>query len=96
MKKLILLGFLAFALAGCQTVEEARAQRNAVDDADCRSYGAKPGSEAYVRCRTELQRNRAIENEARRPVVVTTGFYSDPFFAPRPYCRPTPFGLRCY
>ena len=95
MKNLIFLAAIGLALSGCISVEEARAQRNAVDDADCRSYGARPGTDGYVRCRTDLQRNRSIEQEARRPVIVAAGF-GDPFFAPRPYCRPTPFGLRCY
>ena len=97
---LALLGLAALALSGCISVEEARAQRDAFDDAECRNFGARPGTDAYVRCRTDLQRNRAIESEARRPVVVTS-VWGDPFFgpsfvSPHPYCRPTPFGLRCY
>ena len=34
----------------------------------CLSYGAKHGSDAYVRCRTDLQPNRAIELAATQPV----------------------------
>ena len=31
---------------------------NDVDDAQCRSYGAKPGSDAYVACRMNLANAR--------------------------------------
>jgi hypothetical protein len=46
---------LALLLAGCQTTEE----RIASDDSQCRSYGTKPGDQAYIQCRMNLDNNRA-------------------------------------
>lgn len=45
MKPAAVLALLAFCLSGCA------AQRAAQDDATCQSYGAVPGSDAYVQCR---------------------------------------------
>jgi hypothetical protein len=42
----------------CARIKEVTAARNAEDDAKCRSYGAKPGSQAYVQCRLVLNRER--------------------------------------
>ena len=33
-----------------------RASKEALDDQKCRSYGAVPGSDAYVSCRVQLER----------------------------------------
>jgi hypothetical protein len=87
-----LIAAAALALAGCQTIEERRAQIASEDDAACRSYGARPGSATYVQCRTDLRRVRATEEAARRPVVVErfgVGYGG-------PFCRRTAFGLRCW
>jgi hypothetical protein len=59
MKRAILLALL---LAGCQTTEE----RLAADDAQCRSYGTKPGDPAYVQCRMNLDNNRAQVQASER------------------------------
>jgi hypothetical protein len=98
----------ALPLAGCISVEERRAITEAQDDADCRNFGAKPGTATYVRCRTDLRQARAQEAEARRPVVVSTSVVApfDPFWGPSfvgpvgpvgpRFCRNTAWGLRCY
>jgi len=63
-------------LAGCagagmndQAAKDAIAQEKAQaaaiaqqDDARCQSFGAKPGSEAYARCRASLTNHRAEAN----------------------------------
>ena len=49
---------VAGLLTGCMTAE----QRVAQDDGKCRSYGAEPGSSAYVQCRTQLD---AAQTQAR-------------------------------
>ena len=33
---------------------EAKAEKDYMDDAKCRSFGATPGSDAYVNCRVQL------------------------------------------
>jgi hypothetical protein len=45
---------LLLALTGCTTAE----QRAARDDQICQSYGAVPGSDAYVACRMQQQQLR--------------------------------------
>ncbi|MGL4727283.1 MAG: hypothetical protein ACRCWO_00875 [Bosea sp. (in: a-proteobacteria)] len=92
----------ALPLAGCISVEERRAMIDAQDDADCRSYGARPGTPAYIKCRTDVRQARAAESEARRPVVVAAPVVVDPFWGPfggpvigGPVLRPYgPFGPR--
>lgn len=60
MKYLILL--VALALASCMTDEERiaqfKARNNAEDNQKCLSYGAQPGSSAYVNCRAQLDSAR--------------------------------------
>ncbi len=67
MRAIAAVCLLALPLAACQTIEERRAEIDRQDDARCVSYGAKRGTPAYTNCRLELDRNRAIEMEARRP-----------------------------
>lgn len=63
----VLFCVLAFALCGCaewkarqQAQRDALVARwNAEDDAKCKSYGAVPGSDAYVHCRTQLDASRS-------------------------------------
>jgi hypothetical protein len=45
---------IIMALTGCMTREERMAAQNAKDDAQCLSYGAKAGTDAYITCRTQL------------------------------------------
>jgi hypothetical protein len=72
----------ALPLAGCISVEERRAMIDTQDDADCRSYGARPGTPAYIKCRTDVRQARAAESEARRPVIVASPVVVDPFWGP--------------
>ncbi|TWR79727.1 hypothetical protein FJD37_23020 [Pseudomonas saxonica] len=37
-----------------KNLSEAKAEKDYMDDAKCRSYGATPGSDAYVSCRVQL------------------------------------------
>ena len=48
------IAVLAALLSGCAT----RAELAAADDEKCRSYGAQPGTPAYVGCRTQLDSTR--------------------------------------
>lgn len=45
---------LCGGLAGCMTAEERQAKVDAMEDAQCRQYGAQPGSQAYYQCRMTL------------------------------------------
>ncbi len=62
----------ALLLAACNTGPRGHgelfmsdAQIKAKDDAECRSYGAIPGSNAYVACRMNLQNSRTAQQNAR-------------------------------
>jgi len=59
MKRALLLAFL---LGGCLTTED----HAALDDRQCQSYGTKPGDQAYVQCRMNLDTNRANVKAAER------------------------------
>jgi hypothetical protein len=69
---------LALALGGCLMgmSEEERAAKKAElaakDDATCRSYGAKQGTDIYVQCRIAQQKSRddADNAVAASPTVV--------------------------
>ena len=60
----------------------------------CLSYGAKHGSDAYVRCRTDLQPNRAIELAATQPVFADP--VAGPWGAGPLFCHRSVFGVRCF
>jgi hypothetical protein len=107
MKNLVLISLVALTLAGCQTAGERRADFDRADDARCQQFGARRGTAGYVQCRTDLDRNRAIEESNRRPtVVVTQPIYGGGIYGPRygrgpvfggpGFCRSTPWGVRCY
>ena len=68
---------LVLALSGCaayqqRQLEQAQAQaaaQAANDDAQCRSYGAEPGSSVYVQCRMNLDNQRAQVAANDRAIV---------------------------
>ena len=73
MKKALLLALL---LGGCAQIEEIRQtglrMQNGPppdDDAECQSYGAIPGTPAYISCRTQFASQRSAEDAQRRAVV---------------------------
>ncbi len=78
------------------TAQEREAQLQAKlaaqDDASCRSYGAQPGSSAYMTCRTSLQSARLnapkinVEAPAYQP-------YRDP--PPPVHCMTTGIMTTC-
>jgi hypothetical protein len=94
MRKLVLLSSVTLSLAACQTIEERQAEIDRADDARCQQYGAKRGTPGYTQCRLDIDRNRAIESQSRRPVVIGVG----PVWGVGigGYCRSTPWGVRCY
>jgi hypothetical protein len=96
MRRILISTALTLTLAGCQTIEERRAELDRADDARCQDFGARRGTPAYTNCRLELDRNRAIEAQARRPVVVGVGPVWGVGIGVGGYCRSTPWGVRCY
>jgi hypothetical protein len=83
----------ALVLAGCVSKEElqarhdaAMAQNAAADDQKCQSFGAVPGSERYIQCRTSLATSRAQAAALAQPPM------SPPPVFPLATCRPIPGG----
>ena len=49
----------SISLAGCAEYQAEQAALAAnYDDAQCASYGAKPGTDAYIQCRMNLDNQR--------------------------------------
>jgi len=73
----------------------AKELQAAKDDAQCRSYGAIPGSDAYVNCRVQLDKTAAdqlaqTERERRQRIVQMLNSQSQQYQqpAPQPYVMP--------
>jgi hypothetical protein len=50
---------IAATIFGCLLLSHCTAEEQAkLDDSKCQSYGAKPGSPGYFRCRTQLETER--------------------------------------
>ncbi len=62
----------ALGLSGCVTDKEMQFRLAQQDDVKCQSYGAKPGTPAYVQCRTQLDaaKTQADATIAAAPVYV--------------------------
>lgn len=63
----LLIVLCGLALSGCISPErqaEMKAAADARNDATCRGYGARPGSDAYVNCRLTI--DQANEAQSRR------------------------------
>jgi hypothetical protein len=62
------LATAAVALAGCARSESVAEAAFRADDAKCKSYGADPGTEAYVDCRLaiDMQKGTAEAEAARQ------------------------------
>jgi hypothetical protein len=68
MRHLAPIAFCALLLSGCVSVEERRAQ----DDNQCQSYGAEPGSEAYVQCRMWAETEHRKSQEFNRSLLASS------------------------
>jgi len=64
MKRAALLALLV--LSGCASRQEIAMD----DDATCQSYGAAPGSPAYMQCRMQRDGIRQQGAEARRTAIL--------------------------
>ena len=67
MFRVLFLAAVSVALAGCARSESAAEAAFRSDDAKCKSYGADPGTDAYVDCRLSIDMQKATaEAEAVR------------------------------
>jgi hypothetical protein len=89
--RFLLVVLLALPLAGCliSTYAEDRAALAAKDDAECRSYGAQPGSQAYVQCRATRASAHEMAEAVPAPAPAPVKIYGDrpPPLAPAPVPR---------
>jgi hypothetical protein len=71
MFRVLFLAATAAALAGCAGSEPATQATFRADDAKCKSYGAEPGTDDYVRCRLAIDLQKA--NAERAAVSLPRG-----------------------
>lgn len=71
------------AIGGCASVEE-------LADASCRSWGAQPGTTAYVSCMSEQVAAIEAGNLAATTGIVSNIPQPPPYAPPPPMYRPTP------
>jgi hypothetical protein len=64
---MVIAPLLALVTCGPSVAELA-----AADDAKCQSYGARPGSDAYVQCRLTMDTQRATDRSLRRAAVLAS------------------------
>jgi uncharacterized membrane protein len=69
MFRALFLAATAAALAGCASSETSAQATFRADDAKCKSYGAEPGTDDYVRCRLAIDLQKA--NAERAAVLLT-------------------------
>jgi hypothetical protein len=98
--RIILALVLALPLCGCQTDQERmaefKARNNALDDQKCLGYGARPGTDAYVNCRANLDSARTTADAIvvaapaptvnQIPVPVSDAPKLQPMVIPGPRC----------
>ncbi|MDI7861395.1 hypothetical protein MRS76_05460 [Rhizobiaceae bacterium n13] len=70
---------LATALSACQTITPE--QRRAADEAQCRSYGFKPRTEAFANCLMRIDLERRLE----RSIRLNSPYYGPYYGGPGPY-----------
>lgn len=65
------------ALAGCVSVSPA--ERRAADENQCRSYGFRPGTDAFAACLQRIDLSRAAD---RRAALLQDPFPPRPVYVP--------------
>jgi hypothetical protein len=73
------------------------------DEAACRSYGAKPGTDIYIQCRMQRQQSRDAAEAARQAALMAEPSYPPPNYdapirpmpsiAPQRRCQSVPAGM---
>ncbi len=67
----------AVALSGCVSVSPA--ERRAADENQCRSYGFRPGTDAFAACLQRIDLSRAAD---RRAALLQDPFPTRPVYVP--------------
>lgn len=82
---------VVMVLGGCGSYVERA-------DATCRSYGAQPGSDAYVNCRVALDNQRAARSAAliKAGAIIAASQPAPPPPRPVTMCSMRPFGSTIY
>lgn len=62
---------IALALGACETTSPA--QQRAADDARCRSYGFRRGSDGFSKCLLDIDLDRAADRRSRRDDLLLYG-----------------------
>jgi hypothetical protein len=70
----------ALLLGACETTSPA--QQRAADDARCRSYGFRRGSDAFSKCLLDIDLDRSADRRATRNELLLSspGFYRAPYW----------------
>jgi hypothetical protein len=78
--RLLLAVGAALTLGACETTSPA--QQRAADDARCRSYGFRRGSDGFSKCLLDIDLDRAADRRARRDELMLAGprFYGAPYW----------------
>jgi hypothetical protein len=77
---------LTITLSGCAEYQQRQAEEQAAraqaiadsEDAQCRSYGAQPGSPAYIQCRMNFDNQRAQMRSAVAGALIQRSFAPPP------------------
>jgi hypothetical protein len=67
---IVLVVGLSLMAAGCQPTREQLAVETKRDEEACRSYGAKPGTDAMVNCRVTLAKTHEDDRSRRRAALL--------------------------
>lgn len=81
-------------LGGCLGEEQRIAERNARDDQKCLGYGARPGTDAYVNCRAQLDSARTTATAINSATPAQTNVVVQSSDLPMPMPSTVP-GQRC-
>lgn len=95
VNRMVVFALAALGVVGCASPEQIAAQ----DDAQCRSYGVRPGMPQYVNCRMMLANQRDARSARASDALMSTGLQMMQNSQPRPttttICNRTHTGVIC-
>ncbi len=77
---LLIAAAAALLLGACETTSPA--QQRAADDARCRSYGFRRGTDGFSKCLLDIDLDRSADRRARRDELLLSSsrFYGSPYW----------------